>query len=180
MAADAPVGTVRSAAAAAEDRCGGRCSDILPPGQNGHATHAQILLHRSFGTRPPHADDQLGPYARLATGHQSLTDDTINTFFNDASFGVPADQAASTLRPAGRGRLTPFAGGAPANQGLEQQFWRNAPYTEAELQAQIDGAVAGPANAASRPGPTCTPTSTGSTPASTPRTAAATSPASTS
>ncbi|WP_086697953.1 penicillin acylase family protein, partial [Streptomyces tricolor] len=42
----------------------------------------------------------------------------------------------------GRGRLTSFAGGAPANQGLEQQFYRNAPYTEADLQAQIDNAVA--------------------------------------
>lgn len=36
----------------------------------------------------------------------------------------------------------PFAGGAPSNQGLEQQFWRTAPYTEADLQAQIDNAVA--------------------------------------
>ncbi|MFD7462887.1 MULTISPECIES: penicillin acylase family protein [unclassified Streptomyces] len=177
-------------AAAADDHCGGRCSDILPPGQNGNATLAQILLHQAFGTRPAHTDDQLGPYAGLAGGHQNLTDATLGGFFNDASFGVPADQIASTVRPAGRtdvtivrdkktgvphitgttrygtefgagyaaaqdrlwlmdvfrhvgrGRLTPFAGGAPANQGLEQEFWRNAPYTEADLQAQIDGAAA--------------------------------------
>ncbi|MGW0187064.1 penicillin acylase family protein [Streptomyces sp. NPDC003362] len=177
-------------AAAADDHCGGRCSDILPPGQNGNATLAQILLHQAFGTRPAHTDDQLGPYAGLAGGHQNLTDATLGGFFNDASFGVPADQVASTVRPAGRtdvtivrdkktgvphitgttrygtefgagyaaaqdrlwlmdvfrhvgrGRLTPFAGGAPANQGLEQEFWRNAPYTEADLQAQIDGAAA--------------------------------------
>jgi acyl-homoserine lactone acylase PvdQ len=177
-------------AAAAVDHCGGRCSDILPPGQNGNATLAQILLHQAFGTRPAHTDDQLGPYADLATGHRNLTDATLTGFFNDASFGVPADQVASTVRPAGRddvtivrdkrtgvphitgttrygtefgagyaaaqdrlwlmdvfrhvgrGRLTPFAGGAAANQGLEQEFWRNAPYTEADLQAQIDGAAA--------------------------------------
>ncbi|CAL9626744.1 hypothetical protein SUDANB105_05974 [Streptomyces sp. enrichment culture] len=177
-------------AAAADDHCGGRCSDILPPGQNGNATLAQILLHQAFGTRPAHTDDQLGPYADLAGGHQNLTDATLGGFFNDASFGVPADQVASTVRPAGRtdvtivrdkktgvphitgttrygtefgagyaaaqdrlwlmdvfrhvgrGRLTPFAGGAAANQGLEQEFWRNAPYTEADLQAQIDGAAA--------------------------------------
>lgn len=42
------------------------------------------------------------------------------------------------FRHVGRGQLTPFAGGAESNQGLEQQFWRNAPYTEADLQAQID------------------------------------------
>ncbi|MGW2711591.1 penicillin acylase family protein, partial [Streptomyces sp. NPDC001356] len=177
-------------ATAANDYCGGRCSDILPPGENGNATLAQILLNQAFGTQPAHAEDQLGPYANLATGYKSLTDTTVNTFFNDASFGVPADQVASTEKPAGRGdvtivrdkktgvphitgttrygtefgagyaaaqdrlwlmdvfrhvgrgQLTSFAGGAPANQGLEQQFYRNAPYTEADLQAQIDNAVA--------------------------------------
>ncbi|HZF90524.1 penicillin acylase family protein [Streptomyces sp.] len=177
-------------AAAANDHCGARCSDILPPGQNGNATLAQILLHQAFGTRPAHSDDQLGPYAGLATGYQNLTDATLGSFFNDASFGVPADQVASTVRPAGRGdvtivrdkktgvphitgttrygtefgagwaaaedrlwlmdvfrhvgrgQLTPFAGGAAANQGLEQEFWRDAPYTEADLQAQIDRAAA--------------------------------------
>ncbi|MFE0676225.1 penicillin acylase family protein [Streptomyces sp. NPDC058867] len=178
------------AAAAVADHCGGQCSDILPPGENGNATLAQILLHQAFGTMPAHASDQLGPYAALATGHQTLTNATLSTFFNDASFGVPADQVASTVRPAGRtdvtivrdkrtgvphitgttrygtefgagyaaaedrlwlmdvfrhvgrGQLTPFAGGDPANQGLEQEFWRHAPYTEADLQAQIDSAVA--------------------------------------
>ncbi|WP_274916593.1 penicillin acylase family protein [Streptomyces sp. WZ-12] len=42
------------------------------------------------------------------------------------------------FRHIGRGELTSFAGGAPANQGLEQQFWPSAPYTEADLQAQVD------------------------------------------
>ncbi|MFD7709035.1 penicillin acylase family protein [Streptomyces sp. NPDC059785] len=178
-------------AKAANDYCGGRCSDILPPGQNGNATLAQILLNQAFGTQPSHAEDQLAPYANLATGHTTLTDATIKNFFNDASFGVASDQIASTTRPAnrtdvtivrdkatgvphitgttrygtefgagyaaaedrlwlmdlfrhvGRGQLTPFAGGAADNQGLEQQFWRSAPYTEADLQAQIDSATAG-------------------------------------
>ncbi|MGX1268985.1 penicillin acylase family protein [Streptomyces phaeoluteigriseus] len=184
----------RTAAAAevtaANDYCGSQCSDILPPGQNGNATLAQILLNQAFGTQPAHAADQLGPYANLAKGHATLTNSTINTFFNDASFGVPADQVASTVRPAGRGdvtivrdketgvphitgttrygtefgagyaaaedrlwlmdvfrhvgrgQLTSFAGGDPSNQGLEQQFWRHAPYSEADLQAQIDNAIA--------------------------------------
>ncbi|MFH8774570.1 penicillin acylase family protein [Streptomyces sp. NPDC017958] len=177
-------------ATASNDYCGGQCSDILPPGENGNATLAQILLNQAFGTQPSHAEDQLGPYANLATGYSGLTDAKINTFFNDASFGVPSDQVASTEKPAGRsdvtivrdkktgvphitgttrygtefgagyaaaedrlwlmdvfrhvgrGQLTTFAGGAAANQGLEQQFYRNAPYTEADLQAQIDNAVA--------------------------------------
>ncbi|WP_309096408.1 penicillin acylase family protein [Streptomyces sp.] len=178
------------AAPVANDHCGNQCSDILPPGQNGNATLAQILLNQAFGTQPEHAEDQLGPYNDLAKGYPGLTNEKINTFFNDASFGVPADQVASTVKPAGRGdvtivrdkktgvphitgttrygtefgagwaaaqdrlwlmdvfrhvgrgQLTSFAGGAPSNQGLEQQFWRHAPYTEADLQAQIDNAVA--------------------------------------
>ncbi|MFE1855563.1 penicillin acylase family protein [Streptomyces sp. NPDC002387] len=176
--------------AAVADHCGGQCSDILPPGENGNATLAQILLNQAFGIQPGHAEDQLGPYANLATGRSTLTDAKINSFFNDASFGVPSDQIASSEKPAGRGdvtivrdkktgvphitgttrygtefgagyaaaedrlwlmdvfrhvgrgQLTSFAGGAAANQGLEQEFWRNAPYTEADLQAQIDHAVA--------------------------------------
>ncbi|MFF6782251.1 penicillin acylase family protein [Streptomyces sp. NPDC012510] len=177
-------------AAAVTDHCGGQCSDILPPGQNGNATLAQILLNQAFGSMPENASNQLGPYNNLATGYSGLTNSTISTFFNDASFGVASDQVASTLKPAGRtdvtivrdkktgvphitgttrygtefgagyaaaqdrlwlmdvfrhvgrGKLTPFAGGAPSNQGLEQEFWRHAPYTEADLQAQIDKAVA--------------------------------------
>ncbi|CAL9403855.1 penicillin acylase family protein [Streptomyces sp. enrichment culture] len=190
MAAGDTTTEVTAAQAAANDHCGGKCSDILPPGQNGNATLAQILLNQAFGTQPAHAEDQLGPYAKLATGYTGLTNDKINDFFNDASFGVPDGQAASTVRPAGRndvtivrdkktgvphitgttrygtefgagyaaaqdrlwlmdlfrhvgrGQLTPFAGGAPANQGLEQQFWRSAPYTEADLEAQIESAAA--------------------------------------
>ncbi|NJQ01365.1 penicillin acylase family protein [Streptomyces zingiberis] len=42
------------------------------------------------------------------------------------------------FRHIGRGELTPFAGGAAGNQELEQQFWPQAPYTEADLRAQID------------------------------------------
>ncbi|MGW2959586.1 penicillin acylase family protein [Streptomyces sp. NPDC001220] len=182
--------TPAAAATASNDYCGGQCSDILPPGENGNATLAQVLLNQVFGTQPAHAEDQLGPYNNLATGYSTLTDAKINTFFNDSSFGVASDQVASTESPAGRtdvtivrdkktgvphitgttrygtefgagyaaaedrlwlmdvfrhvgrGQLTTFAGGAASNQGLEQEFYRNAPYTEADLQAQIDNAVA--------------------------------------
>ncbi|MFE4753505.1 penicillin acylase family protein [Streptomyces mirabilis] len=177
-------------ALAANDYCGGQCSDILPPGQNGNATLAQILLNQAFGIQPDHAEDQLGPYNNLASGAATLTDAKINDFFNDASFGVASGQVASATTPGGRtdvtivrdkktgvphitgttrygteygagyaaaqdrlwlmdvfrhvgrGQLTSFAGGAPSNQGLEQEFWRNAPYTEADLQTQIDNAIA--------------------------------------
>ena len=183
-----------TAAFAANDHCLGQCSDITPPGQNGSATLAEILAHQAFGTRPKHADDQIGKYDALATGYPGLTTDKIAQFFNDASFGVPPSQVESTttprsdvtivrdkatgtphitgttrsgtmfgagyaaaqdrlflmdvLRRVGRGQLTPFAGGAAANQQLEQGFFADAPYTEAELQRQVDeAAAAGPRGA---------------------------------
>ncbi|MGW3291905.1 penicillin acylase family protein [Streptomyces sp. NPDC001002] len=190
VAAEAADTADTTAAAAANDYCGGQCSDILPPGENGNATLAQVLLNQAFGIQPDHAEDQLGPYNNLATGYSTLTDAKINTFFNDASFGVATDQVASTESPAGRtdvkivrdkkagvphitgttrygtefgagyaaaedrlwlmdvfrhvgrGQLTTFAGGVASNQGLEQEFYRNAPYSEADLQAQIDSVIA--------------------------------------
>ena len=42
------------------------------------------------------------------------------------------------FRHVGRGELTSFAGGAAANQDLEQQFWPQAPYTEEDLRRQVD------------------------------------------
>ncbi|QWF80377.1 penicillin acylase family protein [Amycolatopsis sp. CA-230715] len=170
------------------DFCGNQCNDILPPGQNGNATLADILLHKTLGTRPAHAADQLGKYAALPSNYQGLTTDTIGKFFNDSSFGVPAGQVESTAKPrsdvtitrdkatgvphiqgttregtefgagyaaaqdrlwlmdvmrhVGRGQLTSFAGGAKGNRDLEQQFFSAAPYTEQELQQQIDAAAA--------------------------------------
>ncbi|MGQ4516149.1 penicillin acylase family protein [Streptomyces sp. DW26H14] len=180
----APLQGVATAAGTSDDYCNSQCRDILPPGENGNATLADILANRTLGTRPAHTSDQLGPYSDLANGYPQLTDATLSSFYNDASFGVPADQVASTdsprddvtitrdkatgvphikgttragtefgagyaaaqdrlwlmdlFRHVGRGELTSFAGGAAANQGLEQQFWRAAPYTEADLQAQVD------------------------------------------
>lgn len=42
------------------------------------------------------------------------------------------------LRHVGRGELSSFAGGAPGNRSFEVDQWANAPYTEADLQRQVD------------------------------------------
>ncbi|WP_329227097.1 penicillin acylase family protein [Streptomyces sp. NBC_01460] len=169
---------------AVTDHCRSQCADILPPGENGNATLVEILGNKAFGTHPAHSDDQLDRYNGLVAGHTGLTDQKLTDFFNDASFGVAADQTESVTKPRedvtitrdkksgvphikgttrygtefgagfaagqdrlwlmdlfrhiGRGQLTSFAGGALANQGLEQQFWPQAPYTEADLQAQVE------------------------------------------
>ncbi|OLE28764.1 MAG: penicillin acylase [Actinobacteria bacterium 13_1_20CM_3_71_11] len=180
-----PGATPASAAtrAAPADYCQGQCGDILPPGENGNATLADILAHKVFGTRPPHASDQLDRYASLLSGYPGLTDDQIGRYYDDASLGVPLSQleridrprsdvtivrdratgvphvfgttragtmfgagyagaqdrlfVMDLLRHLGRGQLSSFAGGAPGNRALEQSVWRNSPYREADLQAQI-------------------------------------------
>ncbi|GAA4245611.1 penicillin acylase family protein [Dactylosporangium darangshiense] len=173
----------QAAVLAPNDYCLEQCNDILPPGENGNATLADILAHQALGFRPAHSADQLGPYANLVAAYTGLTDEQISSFYNSSSFGVPAGQVARTYSPrsdvtivrdkalgvphvtgttragtmfgagyagaedrlfvmdlmrrVGRGKLTPFAGGAPGNRELEQSIWRNAPYTEADLQAQV-------------------------------------------
>ncbi|MFF1461225.1 penicillin acylase family protein [Streptomyces sp. NPDC058330] len=177
-------GAAQPEPAAVTDHCQGQCADILPPGENGNATLVEILGNQAFGTHPAHSDDQLDRYNGLVAGHTGLTDQKLTDFFNDASFGVPANQVESVTKPRedvtitrdkktgvphikgttrygteygagfaagqdrlwlmdlfrhiGRGELTSFAGGALANQGLEQQFWPQAPYTEADLEAQVE------------------------------------------
>ena len=182
-----PAAAPASAASAyltSSDYCLDQCSDILPPGENGNATLADILASQALGTHPQHSNDQLANYANLLNSYTGLTDDQINRFYNDSAFGVPASQVQSSeaprsdvtivrdkatgvphvygttrsgtefgagyagaedrlflmdlLRHVGRGDLTSFAGGSPGNQALEQSVWRNSPYSEADLQAQVN------------------------------------------
>lgn len=96
------IGAVPATAApntGSNDHCGGQCSDILPPGENGNATLADILGNKLFGTRPKHTDDQLGDYDKLGDDYQKLTNSTINKYFNDSSFGVPDGQVESVAHP---------------------------------------------------------------------------------
>src|SRR3954462_13582151 len=92
-------GPTAFAAPANNDYCLGQCNDILPPGESGNATLAQILANKVLGTRPAHTDDQLGKYANLVNGYTGLTNGQLSNFFNDSSFGVPANQVESTVKP---------------------------------------------------------------------------------
>jgi len=175
-----------SAVQAPVDYCVGQCADIVPPGQNGNATFTELLAFQALGIRPPHFSDTLKPYEQLVWNSQGITDEGLDPYYDDASFGVAANDVASTVKPRpdvtivrdksrgvphitgttregtmfgagyagaqdrlfvmdvfrhlGRGQLTPFAGGAAANRAFEQEFWRTAPYTEADLQRQYDDA----------------------------------------
>src|SRR3954449_7895656 len=61
-----------------------------------------------------------------------------------AEFGIGYATAEDRLffldvfRHLGRAQLSSFAGGAPANRLLDEQVWNVAPYTEEDLQRQVD------------------------------------------
>lgn len=184
-AAGIAAASTASSATAAADYCLGQCNDILPPGENGSATLAQILWFKATGNRPSNTDDQLGKYAGLVDSYTGLDNTNLGDFFDSSSFGVAAGQVQSQYSPGGRGdvtivrdtndiphiygttragteygagyaagqdrlwmldvfrhvgrgELSSFAGGAPGNRQLEQSFYLNGAYTEADLQAQID------------------------------------------
>ncbi|ADB50279.1 penicillin acylase family protein [Conexibacter woesei] len=73
--------------------------DILPPGTNGAANTAQLTRFLGSGVRPPHNDDQLGPYADLVRTPLPLGDGDLDRLFKDATFGVRADDVERTYSP---------------------------------------------------------------------------------
>jgi acyl-homoserine lactone acylase PvdQ len=73
--------------------------NVLPPGENGLDTLADVFAFRATGITPPHYDDQQPLYENLVYGAPGLTDSTIGSYFKDATFGVPAGEVASTVEP---------------------------------------------------------------------------------
>lgn len=57
-----------------------------------------------------------------------------------ASYAAAQDRLffIDVLRHLGRAQLSSFAGGAPGNRAMDQEQWSLAPYTEDDLQRQID------------------------------------------
>jgi acyl-homoserine lactone acylase PvdQ len=156
--------------------------NVLPPGENGLDTLAQIFAFRGTGAIPPHFADQQPLYENLVYGAPGLTDAGVGAYFKDATFGVPAGEIASTIEPkpgvtivrdaaygiphiygdtradtmfgagyagaadrlflmdvlrhTGRAELASFLGGS--NAGADASQWGFAPYTEADLQRQLD------------------------------------------
>lgn len=95
----APVASAAPEPRSPEDYCRDQCDHLLPPGQNGNATFADLAAHMVLGTRPPHSDDQLAKYDALVGGHPKLTTGTIREFFNDNSFGVPPEEVERRYSP---------------------------------------------------------------------------------
>jgi acyl-homoserine lactone acylase PvdQ len=80
-----------------------------------------VVRDKRFGV--PHIYARTRSDAMFAIGYTTAED---RLFFIDV------------LRHLGRAQLTSFAGGAPGNQAFDVMQWQVAPYTEDDLQRQID------------------------------------------
>jgi acyl-homoserine lactone acylase PvdQ len=160
--------------------------NVLPPGEAGVDNALQLAQFEANGSYPAHFADQLPLYENLLYDSPHLTHADIVKDYKDATFGVKADDVASTetprpgvtivrdkgygvphiygdtdedvefgagyaaaedrlffidvLRHTGRGTLSSFAGGSAGDRAMDRTQWGIAPYTEADLQSQIDNA----------------------------------------
>jgi acyl-homoserine lactone acylase PvdQ len=91
--------TAPSHAYRADDYADGQAMNILPPGENGLVNVTDAAKFELLKQRPPNSDDQLGQYSNLLYGYPSLTDSTLSTYYNDASFGVQPGDVTRTEAP---------------------------------------------------------------------------------
>jgi acyl-homoserine lactone acylase PvdQ len=84
---------------------------------------ADVTIVRDAGYGVPHIYATTRGGAMYAEGYAAAQD---RLFFIDV------------LRHLGRAQLSSFAGGSPGNRAMDQEQWSLAPYTEADLQHQID------------------------------------------
>src|SRR5947209_14855386 len=161
--------------------------NVLPAGEAGVDSVADLAKFETQGTIPPHFDDQLPLYTGLVYADPTLTDAQVGSYFKDATFGVKDSDVASVeqpdpashpgltivrdkwdvphiygttrddvmfgtgyagaedrlflmdvLRHTGRAQLASFAGGSASNRAMDETQWSIAPYTEQDLQSQID------------------------------------------
>src|SRR3954451_17741106 len=133
-----------------------------------HWMDQQPLYDNLVYASPGLTHDQIGDYYKDATfGVPDGQTDTTETpragvsIVRDKQYGVPhiygttradtmfgAGYAGAEdrlflmdiLRHTGRAQLSSFVGGSPSNRAMDRAQWQFAPYTEADLQKQIDQA----------------------------------------
>ncbi|MGV9212173.1 penicillin acylase family protein [Micromonospora sp. RB23] len=107
---------------------------------------AHFYNDASFGVPAAQVESTVSPRADVtivrdkATGVPHVTGTTRGGTMFGAGYAGAQDRlwVMDLLRHVGRGNVSSFAGGAPGNRELEQSVWANSPYTEADLQAQVD------------------------------------------
>jgi acyl-homoserine lactone acylase PvdQ len=100
----------------------------------------------TFGVAPGDVESSVSPRAdvTIARDRQFGVPHIYATTRSGAMFGAGYAAAQDrlffmdVLRHLGRAELSSFAGGAPGNRAMDEEQWSLAPYTEADLQHQID------------------------------------------
>jgi acyl-homoserine lactone acylase PvdQ len=73
--------------------------NVLPPGQNGYDSLADIFAFQASGATPPHWLDQSGMYGNLVYSSPGLKAADVPKFFKDGSFGVRPDDVDRVYSP---------------------------------------------------------------------------------
>jgi acyl-homoserine lactone acylase PvdQ len=100
----------------------------------------------SFGVKPEDVDRTYSPRADVTIvrdkqfGVPHIYGDTRGGVMFGAGYVAAEDRLffIDVLRHLGRAQLSSFAGGAAGNRAFDEEQWRLAPYTEADLQRQVD------------------------------------------
>ena len=89
-----PKGTYRN-----DDGADGKALDIVPAGENGLVTAADLSAYSARGVRPPNSIDQVTPYNDLIYGASDLTDGDLHDYYLDESFGIRPSDLTRTEHP---------------------------------------------------------------------------------
>jgi acyl-homoserine lactone acylase PvdQ len=73
--------------------------NVLPPAQGRNVSPTEIISYIATGAEPSHFDDQRLMYSDLVYNSPGLSAAAILQFFKDGSFGVQANDVASTISP---------------------------------------------------------------------------------
>ncbi|MCW2967499.1 MAG: hypothetical protein JWM71_1271 [Solirubrobacteraceae bacterium] len=113
-----------------------------------HADIAKDYKDATFGVKPADVASTETPRPGVtiirdkAYGVPHIYGDTDEDVEFGAGYAAAEDRLffIDVLRHTGRGTLSSFAGGSAANREMDRTQWGIAPYTEADLQSQIDNA----------------------------------------
>ncbi len=111
---------------------------------------AQYFKDATFGVPDGGAESTISPRPGVTIVRDSAygVPHVYGVTRDDVMFGAGYVNAADRLflmdilRHTGRAQLSSFIGGSPSNREMDRAQWQFAPYTEAELQAQVDNAEA--------------------------------------
>jgi len=120
--------------------------DLLYAAPGLSAAHlSQYYKDSTFGVRPVLAGKPYSPRADVTIVRDQFGVPHIySASRRGAMFGIGYATAEDrlffidVLRHVGRAELSSFAGGAPSNRLLDHEIWATAPYTEQDLQRQVD------------------------------------------